>query len=146
LYKLITYAGYDHQHGPHIFPIEANVDRSIGHIKMARELPPAIESYIRGAAPISGKTQLLIDAMGSGEYYGSNVNGDYFPEEALNHPGKDYGYETFQHYAYPFKHHVNKGPGARVRREGHALRLRPDDASGAADRPRRRLQVPGHPR
>lgn len=110
MYKLITYAGYDHQHGPHIFPIEANVDRSIGHIKMARELPPAIESYIRGAAPISGKTQLLIDAMGSGEYYGSNVNGDYFPEEALNHPGKDYGYETFQHYAYPFKHHVNKDP------------------------------------
>jgi hypothetical protein len=110
LYKLINYAGYDARTGPHIFPIEANLERSIGHIKMARELPASIEQYLRSAAPIPGKTQLLIDAMGSGEYYGSNVNGDYFPEEALRHPGPEYGYETFQHYAYPFKHHVNKDP------------------------------------
>lgn len=110
MYKLITYAGYDARTGPHIFPIEADLDRSISHIKMASELPPAIEQYMRAAVPIKGKTQLLIDAMGSGEYYGSNVNGDYFAEQALNHPGPEYGYETFQHYAYPFKHHVNKDP------------------------------------
>ena len=91
-------------------PIEPDVERTIGHIKMARALPPAIENYIRCAKPIQGKTQLLIDAMGAGEYYGSNVNGDYFPEDALRHKGSDYGHETFMHYAYPFKHHVNKDP------------------------------------
>lgn len=108
--KLITFSGYDNRTGPHIFPIEADVDRTIGHIKMARPLPPEIEQYIRSAQPIPGKTQLLIDAMGAGEYYGSNVNGDYFPEEALRHKGSDFGYETFMHYAYPYKHHVNKDP------------------------------------
>ena len=110
MFKLVTFSGYDNQTGPHIFPIEADVDRTIGHIKMARPLPPAIEQYIRTAKPIPGKTQLLIDAMGASDYYGSNVNGDWFPEAALAHKGPDYGYETFMHYAYPFKHHVNKDP------------------------------------
>jgi hypothetical protein len=110
MYKLVTFAGYDNRFGPHIFPIEDDVDRSIGHIKMARELPPEIEQYIRSAQPIPGKTQLLIDAMGAGEYYGSNVNGDHFPEEALRHKGPAHGFETFMHYAFPFKHHVNKDP------------------------------------
>jgi len=105
MYKLITLPGYDNRTGPHIFPISTDVDTSIGHIKMARPLPPAIEHYIRTAKPITGKTQLLIDALGAGEYFGSNSNGDYFPEEALKHKGPAYGYETFMHYAYPFKHH-----------------------------------------
>lgn len=110
MFKLLTYAGYDSHSGPHIFPIEADVGRSIGHIKMARELPPQIEDYIRGAKPVPGKTQLLIDAMGSSDYFGSNSNGDYFPTEALNHRGPEYGYETFMHYAFPFRNHVNKDP------------------------------------
>jgi len=110
VYKLVTFAGYDTS-GPHIFPIEPDLDRTIGHIKMARPLPPEIEQYIRTAKPIAGKTQLLIDAMGAGEFYGSNVNGDYFPEEALRAAGPDYGHKTFELYAYPFKHHVNKDPG-----------------------------------
>lgn len=110
MYKLVTFAGYDHQTGPHIFAIEPDRERTIGHIKMARSLPPKVEHYIRTARPIPGKTQLLIDALGAGEYYGSNSNGDYFPEEALRHPGAEYGYETFMHYAYPYKHHVNKDP------------------------------------
>jgi hypothetical protein len=109
MYKLLTFSGYD-TNGPHIFPIEPDLDRTIGHIKMARPLPSEIEQYIRTAKPVAGKTQLLIDAMGAGEYYGSNVNGDYFPEEALRHDGPDYGHKTFQLYAYPFKHHINKDP------------------------------------
>ena len=68
--KLVTFSGYDNRTGPHIFPIEPDVERTIGHIKMARPLPPKIEQYIRQAKPIPGKTQLLIDAMGAGEYYG----------------------------------------------------------------------------
>jgi hypothetical protein len=70
MYKLVTFSGYDTS-GPHIFPIEPDLDRTIGHIKMARPLPPEIEQYIRTAKPIPGKTQLLIDAMGAGEFYGS---------------------------------------------------------------------------
>lgn len=110
MYKLVTYAGYDSQFGPHVFPIEADVSRTIGHIKMARELPSQIEDYIRAATPSAGKTQVLIDAMGSSDFFGSNSNGDYFPTNALNHRGADYGYETFMHYAFPYRNHVNKDP------------------------------------
>jgi len=107
--KLLTFSGYD-QAGPHIFPIEADRDRTIGHIKMARPLPPRVEHYIKTAKAIPGKTQLLIDALGAGEYWGSNVNGDYFPESALRHDGDDFGHRTFEKFAFPFKHHVNKDP------------------------------------
>lgn len=108
--KVVTFSGYDTA-GPHIFPIDADVDSSLSHIKTARALPQEIERYIRNAKPVRGKTQLLIDALGAGEWWGSNSNADYFPEEALSHRGADYGYETFMHYAYPFRHHCNKDPG-----------------------------------
>jgi hypothetical protein len=107
--KLLTFAGYD-QAGPHIFPIEPDRDRTIGHIKMARPLPARVEHYIKTARPIPGKTQLLIDALGAGEYWGDNANGDIFYEPALRHEGDDYGYRTFEKYAHPFKHHINKDP------------------------------------
>lgn len=42
--------------------------------------------------------------------HNSNVNGDYFPEEALAHEGPDYGYKTFESTAKVYKHHVNKDP------------------------------------
>jgi hypothetical protein len=108
--KLLTFSGYDPRSGPHIFRLEPDIERSVKMIKMARALPPRIEEYIRSAKPIPGKAQLLIDALGAGEYWGSNVNGDFFPEEALRHEGPEYGYETFMHFAHPFKHHVNKDP------------------------------------
>lgn len=107
--KRLTFAGYDVQSGPHIFPIEIDREKTIGHIKMARPLPPEIEQYIRTAKPIPGKTQLLTDAMGAGEFWGSNVNGDYFPEAALAHEGDDYGYRTFLK-GHVFRNHVNKDP------------------------------------
>lgn len=105
--KLLIYSGYDTA-GPHIFPVE--LGQRNGHIKLATEMHPVIAKYIADAKSIPGKSQLLIDAMGSGEFWGSNRNGDYFPEEQLNHNGDDYGYRTFMRYAYPFRHHVNKDP------------------------------------
>lgn len=109
MYKHLTFAGYDHA-GPHIFPIEADRERTVGHIKLARPLPPRVEQYIKTAKPIGGKTQLLVDALGAGEYWGDNANGDLFPEAALRHDGDDYGFRTFERHAHPFKHHLNSSP------------------------------------
>lgn len=50
-------------------------------------------------------TYLLINAMGAGEFYGSNKNHDYFPEKVL----REY-HKTFEALAYVYKHHVNKDP------------------------------------
>ena len=50
------------------------------------------------------KTYLLVVALGAGEYWGANRNGDYFPESALlKH------HHTFKH-AHVFKQHQNKDP------------------------------------
>jgi len=69
---------------------------------------PEIAAYIRDPRKIPGKTQLLITALGAGEYWGDNSNGDYFPEHDLAYPGEDYGHKTFETMANVYKHHQNK--------------------------------------
>lgn len=49
---------------------------------------------------------VLVNALGASEYFGPNINADWFPEEALTHEG-DYGYKTFLN-AHTFAHHANK--------------------------------------
>ena len=66
----------------------------------------SIQRYIEDDLAIRpGKMYLHINAMGAGEYYGSNKNGDYFPEENL----KRY-YKTFEENGHVFRHHINKDP------------------------------------
>lgn len=52
---------------------------------------------------------LLLNALGAGEFFGSNINADYFPWNALAHKGDDYGHDTFLN-GHAFQHHVNKDP------------------------------------
>jgi hypothetical protein len=99
-------------------------------------LHPAIQRLIKdGSISKTDKgIYVLVSALGAAEYWGSNVNGDSFPEASLinspsdwiNKPiekmkeiGKDwpYGYPTFMN-AYPFKHHANKDPS---RAFGHVV-------------------------
>lgn len=83
--------------------------------KTASAYHPAIGAYINSAKPIKGKTQILLTALGAGEWWGHNVNGDYFPEAALSHEGPDYGFKTFELYANVYKHHLNRP------HEGHQI-------------------------
>lgn len=80
--------------------------------KTASEYHPEIASYINSAKKIEGKTQILLTALGSGEIWGDNVNGDFFPESELCAPTDEWGYKSFMKYANVFKHHVNKDPNA----------------------------------
>jgi hypothetical protein len=52
---------------------------------------------------------VLVNALAAGEFFGSNINADYFPWNALAHEGDDYGYKTFLK-AHAFSHHKNKDP------------------------------------
>ena len=52
---------------------------------------------------------VLVNALGAGEFYGSNINADWFPWNSLCHEGDDYGYRTFLN-ANAFQHHKNKDP------------------------------------
>lgn len=89
------------------------IDHERGFLeKTAAEYHPTIAAYINSAKPIKGRTQILVTALGAGEWWGQNVNGDFFPEKSLAYDGPEYGYKTFQTHAKLFKHHVNKDPSA----------------------------------
>jgi hypothetical protein len=70
-----------------------------------------IRKYISGITKEDRKKYcyVLVNALGAGEYFGSNINADYFPWNALCHEGEDYGYKTFLG-AHAFQHHKNKDP------------------------------------
>ena len=63
-----------------------------------------IDQYIaEGFKPDPSYLYLHVIAMGAGEYYGCNKNGDYFPERSLKLYGK-----TFETNAKIYKEHDNK--------------------------------------
>lgn len=69
-----------------------------------------ISNYVRTELkPRNGFMYLHINAMGAGEYYGSNKNGDYFPESNL----KAY-HKTFESFGHVFRHHINKDPAKSI--------------------------------
>jgi len=86
-------------------------------------LLPDVTKYINSLRPQNGSQYVLVNAMGAGEYFGSNINGDHFPEASLVHIppnwtgvplidkaiGKNwaYGFPTFYN-AHPYAHHRNK--------------------------------------
>lgn len=71
---------------------------------------PKIQKYIEDAKPMPGLIQVLLTALGAGEFWGANVNQDFFPQKALEHEGDNYGYQTFLTNANYFNHHINKDP------------------------------------
>jgi hypothetical protein len=79
--------------------------------KVASSYDDIVQQFISRMKPDTKKyLYMLLHALGAGEYWGANVNGDYFPEAALKHEGEDYGHKTFERYAKLYKHHVNKDP------------------------------------
>lgn len=70
-----------------------------------------LKKFLKTITPEDRKENVyvLVNALGAGEYFGSNINADYFPWDALSHEGDDYGYKTFLR-AHAFQHHANKDP------------------------------------
>ncbi len=97
-------------------PLFGKADREFEKTASAYLLPPVL-SYIEGLRPRENAQYVLVNALGASEYFGSNINGDAFPEAALIHapPGATgnplvdraiakqaaYGYLTFYN-AHPF--------------------------------------------
>ena len=86
-------------------------------------LLPEVARYISSLRPRADAQYVLLNAMGASEYWGSNINGDAFPEAALIHRPDEwtgnplldrpkaadwpYGFPTF-YFAHPYAHHRNK--------------------------------------
>jgi hypothetical protein len=108
--------------------MERGLEKTAEALEMRSKLHPRVQDFVRAIRPTSSGIYVLVNALGAGEYWGSNVNGDLFPEKGLIHSPPDwenilanpdqardtgrawpYGYPTFMG-AYPYKHHVNKDP------------------------------------
>ena len=119
--KLITFQGVSSTGEPLVQALFPDVGD--GKVKVASfsRLHPEMQKYVDSYKPRPGKLCVLVNALGAGEYYGSNVNADYFEEAELdpqefkglpvdvNHPSL-YGHQTFLR-ANVFRHHKNKDPG-----------------------------------
>jgi hypothetical protein len=108
--------------GPVAVPLLGKSD-SVFEKTAAPKLLPEVTQYIAGLKPRNDSQYVLVNAMGAGEFYGNNVNGDFFTEESLIHAPPDwtgnpvvdriraetwpYGYPTF-YLAHPYAHHRNK--------------------------------------
>lgn len=77
--------------------------------KTAAPLLPEVQDFLGNLKRQPNKIYILVNALGAGEFWGSNINGDYFPEPALIHTGPTHGYKTFYN-AHAYSHHVNKDP------------------------------------
>jgi hypothetical protein len=76
-----------------------------GHFEKTAEYSPELTAFISNLKKKVDATYALVNALSAGEYYGSNRNGDYFPEAALQ-----LYHKTFEALAGIYKHHVNKDP------------------------------------
>lgn len=109
LYKLIDSQSFFSEDEVQVSLIDLK-NVSVGLEKSAAD--NRITEYVKSnLRPKSGKFYLHINAMGAGEYYGSNKNADYFPEAQL----KQY-HKTFEETGYVYRHHINKDPAKSMGR------------------------------
>lgn len=89
----------------------------------AKNAHPLIKQAVASLPERDDGIWVLLNALGAGEFWGGNTNGDYFPEEPLKYAcdmsqtctrEQDYGFKTFEKYAFPYRHHVNKDPHKSV--------------------------------
>ena len=90
-----------------IIPIEFSAQVKTASVPSSA--PEDVKKYLAVLTPDSGSIYYLSNALGTGEKWGANRNGDYFPEEDLAADTEEYGYKTFTS-AHPFLGHRNSDP------------------------------------
>jgi hypothetical protein len=88
------------------YPEDIGVEISLIHpgvLEKTASYEPELQDFLQKLMPDPKRYFLLVNALGAGEYYGSNRNGDYFPEPALvDH------HKTFETLGGVYRHHRNK--------------------------------------
>jgi hypothetical protein len=126
LIKQIQFRGSDDKGNVFCQPLLGGGLEKTASVEMRSKLHPLVQDFVSAVRPTPGGIYVLVNALGAGEYWGSNINGDLFPEKALIHappnweqlspeemrqvgPQWPYGFPTFMG-AFPYKHHANKDP------------------------------------
>jgi hypothetical protein len=88
------------------YPGDEGVEISLIHpgvLEKTASYDPELQEFLQKLLPDPKRYFLLVNALGAGEFYGSNRNGDYFPEPALVEHHK-----TFETLGRVYRHHRNK--------------------------------------
>lgn len=123
MFKVSVFRG-ETEHGAVAIPLFGGAEAAFEKTA-APMLLSEVTRFITALRPSPSSIYVLVNAMGAGEYYGSNINGDYFSEASLIHAPDDwsgnplldkprvkvwpYGFPTF-YEALPYAHHRNKEP------------------------------------
>jgi hypothetical protein len=121
LTKVSTYLA-ETEYGYSAIPLFGPADATFEKAASSGLLPEVV-NYINTLRPKNDSQYVLVNAMGAGEFYGSNVNMDWFEESGLIHKPDNwtgnplvdkalakewtYGFPTF-YEAGAFAHHKNK--------------------------------------
>ncbi|MEC8306235.1 MAG: hypothetical protein VXZ72_00035 [Chlamydiota bacterium] len=112
MYKESTFSSFTPTGEP-LMHVLSNVGSP--HLEKTAGIHPEVLKFKQMLEPEPNKTYVHILALGAGDFYGANLNNDYFPWCGLSHdstttPHKyPHGYKTFLN-AHSFAHHVNKDP------------------------------------
>lgn len=85
-------------------------DQGKAFIKVAADFPAAVRAKIAALEYDPKGLWVVSNAMGTMETWGANRNGDAFPKMGLANADERYGHKTFEKYAHPYLHHMNKDP------------------------------------
>lgn len=97
--KFTTFSTHDNEGHSLVHVIHGDV------LEKSASYKKDVEDFVHTFEKKAEHTYLLVNAMTSGDYYGENLNGDYFPDEQL----KQY-HKTFEKNAHFYRHHKNKNP------------------------------------
>jgi len=106
MYKELHFPGMDPETGQ-IFTEAYAPGEPLLKLAAAKKYHPKLKKFLDNLKKSPNKIYVIVSALGAGEYYGANVNGDYFEEKELLNPDSRYGYTTFP-LAGVYRHHVNK--------------------------------------
>ena len=104
--KYTSFGPYNSEEAPVL-----EIVKSANMVSYNTEYVPKIAEFIKNLSPKPGCIYILSNALGGSEVWGSNNNGDLFPAAphwGIAHPGKEWGYETFVHFADVFRQHRNE--------------------------------------
>lgn len=106
MFKTIDVEQYDHLGNKNINLLTyGNLTKTAAYEEYSQE----IQSYINSIKPRQNYAYLLVAAMGDMNW-GFNRNADGFPTESLASDSDEFGYKTFEKYAYWYYNHKNKDP------------------------------------
>lgn len=104
--KYTSFGPYNNEGSPVV-----EIVKSANMVSYNTEYLPKIANFIKDLSPKPGCIYVLSNALGGSEVWGSNNNGDLFPAApnwGIANPGKEWGYETFVHFADVFRQHRNE--------------------------------------